>query len=322
MRAVVSATYGPPDVMRVEDIQKPTPTGDQIVIGVKAVSPNPADWHLLRGEPRFARLTNGLRTPKHKVLGGDVAGIVEEVGPSVTRFKPGDEVFGSTFEESHGGFAEFCAGSQDSFVVKPAGVSFEEAASVPTAAVTALQGLRKGGVKAGQSVLINGASGGVGHFGVQMAKSMGAEVTAVCSGRNAEMVRSIGASDVVDYTQTDFTKTGKTYDIILDAVGNRTVGDLRRALKPGGRCVVVGFTSLGLLLQAAMGPLLSMGNSRKVGVLGTASVRLADLEELARMLGSGAIKPVIAARYTLNETKDAVVLLEQGHVAGKLVIVP
>ena len=226
---------------------------DEVLVKVHAASANPADWHLMRGAPFLARLANGLLKPKNTRLGADVAGRVEAVGSSVTQFQVGDDVFGELPLDALGSFAEYVCAHEDALALKPANLTFEQAAAVPLAAFTALQGLRdKGQIQPGQKVLINGASGGVGTFAVQIAKSFGTEVTGVCSTRNLDMVRSIGADHVIDYTQEDFTQNGQRYDLIFDAVGNRSVSDLRRALSPNGICAVAGFTSLSRLFQVML----------------------------------------------------------------------
>lgn len=242
MKAIVYETYGSPDVLEMKEVATPTPQANEVLIKVQATSANPLDWHLMRGEPFLARLENGLQKPKVTRLGADVAGRVEAVGANVTRFQPGDAVFGENFTRGLGAFAEYVAVSEDALALKPESLSFEAAAAVPIAALTALQGLRnKGQIQAGESVLVNGASGGVGTFAVQIAKALGAEVTGVCSTRNVELVRSIGADHVIDYTKEDFTQKRGHYDLIFDAVGNRSVGDLVRALKPKGICMEFNF---------------------------------------------------------------------------------
>ncbi|HUG14141.1 MAG TPA: NAD(P)-dependent alcohol dehydrogenase [Thermomicrobiales bacterium] len=324
MKAVVYHRYGPPDVLRLQEVETPVITDDQVLIGVQAASVNPADWHLMRAQPFTARFEMGLRKPKHTILGVDVAGRVAAVGGNVTRFQPGDEVFGVTFQSGWGGFAEYVALAEDRVALKPANLTFEEAAAVPLAALTALQGLRdKGRIQAGQRVLINGASGGVGTFAVQLAKAFGAEVTGVCSARNLDMARSIGAEHVIDYTREDFTATGQTHDLIYCAVGNRAAREYRRALSPGGVCVVAGFTTMPhLLLRTALpGALLSMTGSRKVGFMGTVKPNGADLTRIADLIEAGAVTPVIDRRYPLSETAEAIRYLEGGHARGKVVIV-
>ncbi len=238
MKAIVLCDYGPPDVLKLEDVEKPVPADDQVLVRVRAASVNPLDWHRMRGTPYVGRAEMGLRKPKNTGLGVDFAGTVESVGRNVTRFRPGDEVFGGRT----GAFGQYVTVRQDRAVVpKPANLTFEQAAAVPVAAITALQGLRDvGRLQPGQKVLINGASGGVGTFAVQIAKALGADVTGVCSTRNVELVRSIGADRVVDYTREDFTKSGERYDLILDNVGNHSLSECRRALNPKGRYVMVG----------------------------------------------------------------------------------
>src|SRR5436305_8596144 len=242
MKAIVIAHYGSTDVLQLKRVEKRTPKDDEVLVKVYAASVNAADWHLLRGKPFLMRLMGfGLLKPKHKILGAAMAGRVEAVGRNVKQFQPGDEIFGDVSKCGWGAFAEYVCAREDALALKPANVTFEEAAAVPLAAVTALQGLRaKGQIQPGQKVLIHGASGGVGTFAVQIAKSFGAEVTGVCSTRNVDMVRSIGADHVIDYTQEDFTKSGQRYDLILEMGGNRSLADLRRVLTPGGTLVLVG----------------------------------------------------------------------------------
>jgi NADPH:quinone reductase-like Zn-dependent oxidoreductase len=324
MRAVVYHEYGSPDVLELQEVEKPTVKGDEVLIRVHAASVNPADWHLMRAEPFTARIEMGFRKPKHSILGIDVAGRVEAVGSNVTQFQPGDEVFGETFQAGGGGFAEYVAVAEDRIALKPVNLTFEEAAAVPLAASTALQGLRdKGRIQAGQQVLINGASGGVGTFAVQIAKSFGAEVTGVCSTRNLELVRAIGAEHVVDYTREDFTGSGQTYDLIYCAVGNRSAADYKRALNPNGICVVAGFTTMShMLLQVLLlGAWASLSGGRKVGFMGTVRPNKEDLVFLRELLEAGKVAPVIDRRYPLSETAEAIRYLEGGHARGKVVIV-
>src|SRR5947209_13742568 len=244
MKAFLWEKYGPPETLRMAEVDKPAPDADEVLVKVLAVSVNPADWHSMRGKPLFARATLGLLRPKHAILGGDIAGQVEAVGRGVTQFKPGDAIYANLLERGYGGFAEYVSVPVDVMSLKPANLSFEEAAAVPTAAVTALQGLRHHGeIQPAQKVLINGASGGVGTFAVQIAKSFEAEVTGVTSTRNLDLVRTLGADHAVDYTTTDFTRSGQRYDLILDTVGNRSVPDLRASLAAGGDAAVSGFTT-------------------------------------------------------------------------------
>ena len=322
MKAIVYTEYGSPEVLQLKEVEKPTPTGHEVLLKVHAASANPADWHFMRGAPFFARLDTGFPKPKYPILGADVAGRVEAVGSNVTKFRPGDEVFGDTFQCGWGGFAEYVCVSEARLALKPANLTFEEAAAVPLAAFTALQGLRdKGQIQSGQKVLINGASGGVGTFAVQLAKFFGAEVTGVCSTRNLDMVRSIGVDHVIDYTQEDFTKDGQHYDRIFDAVGNRSVTDYERALSPQGRCVIAGFTSLSRLFEhMVVGPWRSRAASQKIGLMGTAQPNKTDLDCIKGLLEAGKVVPVIDRRYPLRETAEAIRYLEAGHARGKVVI--
>ena len=316
MKAVACPSYGPPDVLELMEIEKPTPKDDEVLVEVHAASVNAADWHIMRGKPSMMRLMGvGLLKPKNKILGSDIAGRVEAVGTNVKRFQPGDEVFGNT----PGGFAEYVCAREDVLVLKPANISFEEAAAVPLAAVTALQGLRKGRVGPGQKVLINGASGGVGTFAVQIAKSFGAEVTAVCSTRNLEQARSIGADHVIDYTQEDFTKSGRHYDLILAAGGYHWISDYKRALGPKGIYVMTGGSMAQLFQAMLLGPWMSMTGSKKMGNI-MARTNQKDLAFLKELLGTGKIIPVIERRYPFSQVPEAIRYLEEGHARGKLVI--
>jgi len=318
MKAIVCTQYGSPDVLQLKELEKPAPNGGQILVRIHAASANPLDWHLMRGSPFLARLGGGLRKPKDPRLGVDIAGRVEAVGNNVTQFRLGDEVFGTV----KGGFAEYVCAREDRLALKPANVSFEEAAAAPVVAFTALQGLRdKGKIQPGQKVLVNGASGGVGTFAVQMAKSFGTEVTGVCSTRNLDMVRSIGADQVVDYTQEDFTKNGQRYDLICDAVGNRSVSDYKRALRPRGTCVIIGFSTLPRLFgHVVLGPLLSMTGNKKIGLMGLAKPNQKDLVFVKDLLEAGKVVPVIDRRYPLSETAEAIRYLEGRHARGKVII--
>ena len=324
MKAIVYDKYGPPDVLDLQEIEAPTVKDDEVLIKVRAASVNPLDWHFLRATPFIARLATGLLKPKRKILGADLAGQVEGVGANVKQFQPGDEIFGSIFSYGYvGAFAEYVSVTEKALVRKPAGTTFEEAAAVPVAAVTALQGLRdKGKIQPGQKVLINGASGGVGTFAVQIAKSFGAEVTGVCSTRNLDMVRSIGADHVIDYTREDFTRNGQTYDLIYCAVGNRSAADYKRALNPKGICVVTGFTTMSHMLFQVLflGAWVSMTGSKKIRAMGTVKVNKADLSFLGELLEDGKVVPVIDRRYPLSEVADAIRYLEEGHARGKVII--
>jgi NADPH:quinone reductase-like Zn-dependent oxidoreductase len=319
MQAIIFPKYGSPDVLQLTEVEKPTPNENQVLIKVLAAATNPLDWHRMRGEPFLARLSEGLLKPKNPKLGADIAGRVEAIGSNVTEFEPGDEVFGSIWA---GGFAEYVCAREKYFALKPGNLSFEEAAAAPVVAFTALQGLRDTGqIRAGQKVLINGASGGVGTFAVQIARFYGAEVTGVCSTRNLEMVRSIGADHVIDYTREDFTRNGQRYDLIYDAIANRSVSDYRRALKPQGKCVIVGFTSFSRLFEhLIVGRLTSRSGGKKVGLMGTAKVNKEDLLFIKELLETGKVVPVIDTSYPLSETAEALRYLEKGHARGKVVI--
>jgi NADPH:quinone reductase-like Zn-dependent oxidoreductase len=320
MKAMVYHTYGSPEVLKLEEIQKPIPKDDEVLVKVHAASVNAADWHLLTADIFLVRLMGGgLLKPKDTRLGADIAGRVEAVGRNVKQFRPGDEVFGDI---SHGSFAEYVCAHEDALALKPAKMTFEQAVAVPLAAFTALQGLRdKGQIKLGQKVLINGASGGVGTFAVQIAKSFGTEVTGVCSTRNVDLVRSLGADHVIDYMQEDFTKNGQRYDLIFDAVGNRSVSDYKRALSPNGICAVAGFTTLPHLFQVlVLGSWVSRTGSKKIGQMETAKPNQKDLVFMKELLEAGKVVPVIDRRYPLREVPEAIRYLEEGHAKGKVVI--
>ena len=322
MRAIVYHTYGSPDVLKLEDVQKPVPQDDEVLVQVHAASVNAADWHLLRGKPFLARFVNGLQKPKNTKLGADVAGRVEAVGRNVTQFQVGDDVFGCIPINELGSFAEYVCAHEDALALKPAKMTFEQAAAIPLAAFTALQGLRdKGQIQLGQKVLVNGASGGVGTAAVQIAKSFGTEVTGVCSTRNVDMVRSLGADHLIDYTQADFTKNGQRYDLIFDAVGNRSVSDFKRALTPTGICAVAGFTTLSHLFQViVLGSWVSRTGRKKIGLMETANPNKKDLLFIKELLEAGKVVPVIDRRYPLREVPEAIRYLEEGHAKGKVVI--
>ena len=319
MKAIVYYKYGSPDVLELQEIDKPVVESDDVLVRVQAASIHAGDWLLVRGQPYFVRMGTGLLKPKNNVAGTDVAGHVEAVGKNVTQFQPGDEVFGWC----NGGFAEYACAGENNFVPKPANLTFEQAATVPTSAFTALQALRDAGkVQPGQKVLIIGASGGVGTFAVQIAKSFGAEVSGMCSTRNVDMVRSIGADQVIDYTREDFTKSGQRYDLILDMAGNRSLSHLRRALTPNGTLVLVGGRG---------GPwLMGIGRTVRALVLSPfVSQRLPffvsmrnneDLVVLKELIESGKLTPVIDRTYPLSETPEAVGYVDEGHARGKVVI--
>ena len=314
MKAFVYEKYGPPETLRMAEVDTPAPGAGEVLVKVLAVSVNAADWHVLRGKPLFYRATLGLLRPKHKILGGDIAGQVEAVGGGVTQFQPGDQVYANLLEHGYGGFAEYVSVPVDVMALKPVSLSFEEAAAVPMAATTALQGLgRHGDLQAGQKVLINGATGGVGTFAVQLAKAYGAEVTAVTSTPNIDLVCSLGADQVIDYAKEDFTRTGRRYDRILDTVGNRSVPDLRRALATGGKAAVTGFTSVGRLLG------VSLGGGKDIAQV-QAHVTAKDLELLSQLIEAGKVRPQIDRRYRFAEIPAAVAYLEQGHARAKVVV--
>jgi NADPH:quinone reductase-like Zn-dependent oxidoreductase len=324
MKAVVYIEYGSPDVLEIRDVKKPVPNDDQILIKVRAAAVNPLDWHFMEGTPYIMRMMGtGLRKPKVPRLGVDMAGEVEAVGKNVTQFKPGDAVFGA----KTGAFAEYvCARADRAVVLKPSNLTFEQAASVPIAAITALQGLRdKGHVQPGQKVLINGASGGVGTFAVQIAKSLGAEVTGVCSTRNLDLVRSLGADHVIDYTKEDFTKSNERYDVILDNVGNQPLSGFRHALKPKGICVMIGGGGpndggfIGPLARPIKALLLSPFISQKMGMF-MADLTKQDLTILGDLMQSGKVTPVIDKTYPLSQIAEAMRYLEAGHARGKVII--
>jgi len=320
MKAIVYRCYGSPDVLELENIEKPIPANDEVLVKVHAASVNPLDWHYMRGSPYIMRLGTGLGAPNDARLGVDFAGTVATVGRNVKQFKPGDEVFGGT----SGAFAEYVAVRGDrALVLKPANMTFEQAASVPIAAITALQALRdKGKIKPGQKVLINGASGGVGTFAVQIAKSFGAEVTGVCSTRNLEMVRSIGADHVIDYTREDYTRNGQRYDLIVDMVGNHSLLANRKVLNPDGIFVIIGGPK-GNWLGPLMGPIKAMMLSPFVGqefVMLMAKMRKDDLTTLGDLMQAGKVTPVIDRRFRLNEVPAAIRYSEEGHARGKIVI--
>ena len=277
MKAIIYTKYGPPEVLQLKKVEKPVPKENEILLKVIVASANPADWHMIRGEPKFARLAFGLTKPKNIIPGIDIAGKIEAVGRNVKEFQLGDEVFGDC--GWGGAFAEYVCVNENRLVPKPANISFEEAATVSVAGITALQSIRdKGKIQSRQKVLINGASGGVGTFAVQLAKYFGAEVTGVCSTRNLELVRSIGADKVIDYTIQDFTKASQKYDLIIDNVANLSAISLKRALNPNGVCVIVGFSSLSRMFQHMfLGPLISMTGNRKIDGLGTAKLNKKDL---------------------------------------------
>ncbi|WP_442603081.1 NAD(P)-dependent alcohol dehydrogenase [Paenibacillus sp. KN14-4R] len=320
MKAIVRSKYGGPDILQLGEIEKPVPKDNEVLIRVHAASVNPLDYHFMRGTPYIMRLEGGLFRPKNNGMGVDVAGRIEAVGKNVKEFQPGDEIFGAC----NGALAEYACASEKSLVKKPVNVTFEQAAAVPIAAFTALQGLRDQGlIQQGQKILINGAAGGVGTFAVQIAKSLGAEVTGVCSTRNVEMVRLIGSDHVIDYTQEDFTRSKNRYDLILDLVGNRSLFACNRALKAQGTLVIVGSQSkgrwLGPLARALRGLLVSRFISQRIKVY-MARWSKEDLMTMYELLEAGKVKPVIDRCYNLSEVSEAIRYLEEGHAQGKIII--
>jgi NADPH:quinone reductase-like Zn-dependent oxidoreductase len=323
MKAIVYHSYGSADLLNCEDIATPIPKDDQVLIKVQAAALNPLDWRMMGGVPLPFRIMMKMATPTAEravVIGRDVAGVIEAVGKSVTQFKVGDEVFGTC----EAAVAEYTCTKESAVVAKPERLTFEQAASIPVAGLTALQGLRdKGRVQAGQQVLINGAAGGVGTFAVQIAKSLGAEVTGVCSGSNVEMVRSIGADKVIDYTQEDFTKGAEGYDVILECAGNKTFSECRRMVKPGGRYVIVGGphdVTMTTIMASALKTLAQSSVSRQKAVMFIARSSQLDLAFLGELIVTGKVMPVIDRVCKLDETPEAVRYLEKGHARGKVVI--
>ena len=319
MKAICRTEYGSADILELTEIEEPVPKDNGLLLKVFAAAVNPLDWHVLRGEPFLVRLMGfGLLKPKHQILGADMAGRVEAIGKNVTQFKVGDEVFGS----SMGGFAKYACLSENTAAHKPASLTFEQAAAVPVAGITALQALRDHGrLQSGQQVLINGASGGVGTFAVQIAKALGAHVTGVCSGRNVEMVRSIGADHVIDYSKEDFWLGGKEYDLIVDNAVFQSIRKPLRVLKATGIYVGVGGSSstLSILQSLIVNPLIARMKGRKV-VSFMANVNQADLVFIKELLEAGTVVPVIDRKYPLSETPEAIRYVEKGHARGKVVI--
>jgi NADPH:quinone reductase-like Zn-dependent oxidoreductase len=323
MKAIVYHAYGSADVLKLEDISKPIPKDDQVLIKVRAAALNPLDWRMMGGVPLPFRIMMKMATPTAERavgIGRDVAGIVEAIGKDVTQFKVGDEVFGTC----EAAVAEYASAKEAGLAAKPAALSFEQAASIPVAGLTALQGLRdKGRVQAGQQVLINGAAGGVGTFAVQVAKTLGADVTGVCSGANVEMVRSIGADRVIDYTQEDFTKGAEGYDVILECVGNKPFSECRRVLKPEGRYIIVGGghdIKMTTIMLSAIKTVAASAVSKQKAVMFIAKSNQQDLALLAELIATGKITPVIDRISKLEDSPAALAYLEQGHARGKVVI--
>jgi NADPH:quinone reductase-like Zn-dependent oxidoreductase len=320
MKAIIYEEYGSPDVLRLAEIEKPVPREDEVLVKVHAASVNWADWHNLRADPFLVRLAAGFVRPKNKVLGFDVAGRVEAVGADVQQFQLGNDVFGDIYPCGGGAFAEYVSVPENALVLKPSNLSYEQAAAVPVAALTALQGLRDiGKVQPEDKVLIHGASGGVGTFAVQIAKVLGAEVTAVCSTRNLDLVCSLGADRVIDYTQEDCTQNGECYDLILDNVG--TPAQYRRLYKhslvPGGNCVV---TAGSFFLQLFSRTWMTATGPNKIGTFMTDGTKIEDLVYIKALLAAGEVVPVIDKRYPMHRTRDAFHYLESGHARGKIII--
>jgi len=320
MKAIVCREYGSPDVLRLEQVEKPTAAGDRVLIRVRASSVNAGDWHLLRADPFLVRLAFGLLRPKYSVLGTDVAGVVEAIGPDVTQFKPGDEVFGDLSSCGFGGFAQYATAPERFLAIKPVNLTFEQAAAVPSAAVTAMQALRDAGkIASGMRVLINGASGGVGTFAVQIAKSFDTHVTGVCSSRKLTGVRALGADEVIDYAADDFTKSDERYDLILAANGNHPISAYKRCLAPGGTYVMSGGSTKQMFQALLLGPLISLTGDKRMTSMLTKPNQV-DLQLVGKLISSCKIAPVIDRQYPLSQTPDAIRYLEQGHAAGKVII--
>jgi NADPH:quinone reductase-like Zn-dependent oxidoreductase len=319
LKAIVYHEYGSPDVLKCEEIDKPAAGDDEILIRVRAASANPREWHFMRGQPYMIRIMSGFGKPKITRLGVDLSGEVEAVGRNVTQFHPGDEVFGAKL----GALAEYVCGGENHFVLKPANLTFEQAAAMPTAGLTALQALRKGRIQPGQRVLINGAAGGVGTFAVQIAKSFGADVTAVCSTKSVDLVRSIGADHVIDYTREDFTESDQRYDLIVDCVSNHSLSACRRVTSPRGTYILVGGTGggrwMGPMTNGLKAVLLSRFVSQNLLMFLTSPSK-ADLVTLKELAETRKVTPVIDRTYALNAVPEAIRYLEQGHARGKVVI--
>jgi NADPH:quinone reductase-like Zn-dependent oxidoreductase len=318
VKAIVRETYGPPDVLRLDDVPTPNNGDGGVLVRVHAASANAGDWHLLRGTPLPFRLVAGLIKPRYKVIGNDIAGTVEAVGRNVTQFKRGDEVFGEVSRCGFGAYAEYVVARESALALKPANLSFEEAASIPTSGCTALQGLRKGKIQSGQKVLIHGAAGGVGTFAVQIAKALGAEVTGVCSTKNTGIIRALGADHVLDYTRANFVNSGQKFDLILAVNGDRSIWDYRQTLTTNGRYVMTGGSNRQLRDALFLGPLLSTGGQRLGNLL--ARPNHLDLLVLKDLVEAGKVRPVIERRYQLSEVPEAIRYLETGHASGKLVV--
>ena len=321
MKAIVCTKYGQPDVLHLREVEKPTPKDNEVLVKIHAASINSWDWGLLRGTPFMNRLVFGVLKPKTKILGCDIAGRVEAVGRNVKQFQPGDEIWGDLSAHGFGAFAEYVCVPEKALRLKPASMTFEEAAAYPQAAVLALQNLRdKRPIQPGQKVLINGAGGGVGTFAVQIAKYFGAEVTGVDSTMKLDMLRSIGADQVIDYTQEDYTKSGQRYELILDVVAYHSIFEYKRALSPKGIFVYVGGSTAAIFQALFLGPLISRTGSKKMGVVMWKPNKKEDLDFLKELYEAGKVVPVIDRRYPLSEVPEALRYLEEGHARGKVVI--
>jgi NADPH:quinone reductase-like Zn-dependent oxidoreductase len=324
MQAAIRDQYGPPDVVRLADIERPIPAADQVLVQVRAASVNRADLDGLTPRPNFARLFMGLRAPRNQRIGIDVAGVVEAVGAAVTRFKPGDEVFADLFGRDQGAFAEYVCASEKSFELMPAGTSFEDAATLPHSAILAVQGLRlRDGrtVQPGDKVLIDGASGNVGPFAVQIAKSFGAEVTGVCSTAKMDFVRSLGADEVLDYAKVDYTRTGERYDWIVDTDSHHPILGIRRALRPNGVYVTLGGTAFPIFAALLVGAVISKATDKWMGLLiWWKPFKVEDVETLKALIAAGKVKPVIDRRFPLSEVVAALRYVDDGRASGKVVI--
>ena len=320
MKAIIQTKYGLPDVLTYEDVDKPIPGDDQVLVRIHAASVNAADWRILRGKPLLFRPMFGFPKPKNPIPGSDLAGVVEAVGKDVTRFKPGDEIFGENgFEDGMGAFAEYAAVPARNLLPKPANLSFEEAAAIPLAGGTALRSLRRAGkLQTGQSVLINGASGGVGTYALQIAKALGAEVTAVVSTRNVEQAHELGADHVIDYKKDDFAQNGQLYDLILGVNGNRPLRDYKNCLTKNGTYVMVGGKNRQIFQAVLLGSLASRGG--KTITITPAEPEIEDLVYLTELIETRKVKPVIDRTFPLNQTADAMRYIDTGHARGKVVI--
>ena len=322
MKAIVRSTYGSPDVLELRDIDKPVAGDDEVLVRVRAASLNAADLDYLYGRPLLTKMGTGLRGPKNRGLGLDVAGQVEAVGGAVTAFQPGDDVFGDLTQFGYGAFAEYACAPERAWALKPAGMTFEEAATIPQAAILALQGLRSGErIRPGDRVLVNGASGNVGPFAVQIAKAFGAHVTGVCSTAKTDMVHRLGADEVIDYSRQDYTRSGQRYDWIVDVAGNHSILECRRALRRGGVYVMVGGPTIRIFGALLLGPLISLAGSRKMGLLMSwKPFKKEDVALLKELYEAGRIRPVIDRTFPLANVPEALRYLEAGHAQGKLVI--